>query len=54
MLACDSDCSNSEGKDGYVAKLVWSSMDKPYTCDSLKPMHINQQDEVIHAFGIQV
>ena len=45
MLGCDSNCSDDEGKDVYIAEFVWLSNDKPYVCGSLKPIHKDRQEK---------
>jgi len=47
VLRCDSNCSDDEGKDVYVAEFVWPSNDKPCICGSLKPVHKDRQERFI-------
>ena len=45
LLDYESDKSDDDDKDVYVAEFMWSSKDKPSTCDSLKPIHKNRREE---------
>jgi len=45
ILGFDSNNSDDEDKEVYAAELVWSSADKPTTCESLKPISKNRQEE---------
>ena len=51
-LACDSNCSDSEGKDVYSAEFIWPSSDKPCTCGSLKLIQKNRQDNIKFTFNV--
>ena len=37
-LECNSDCSDDESNDVYVAEFAWPSQAKPFTCSALKPI----------------
>ena len=37
-LECNSNCSDDESNDVYVAEFAWPSQAKPFTCSALKPI----------------
>src|SRR6266540_4334599 len=47
---------NSESSDDevevYAAEFLWPSKDKPYTCDALKPIRKNHEDEMTFSFHV--
>jgi hypothetical protein len=49
---CDSNSSSDESNDVYAAEFCWSSKAKSYTCDSLKPVHKNRQEEIKFTFDV--
>ena len=51
MIDYDSDCSNNES-NVYTAEFVWPSKAKPFTCQELKPIHKNRDDDMKFAFNI--
>ena len=50
VVAYDSSDSENESSDVFVAEFVWPSKAKSLTCDSLKPVHKNRQDDVKFTF----
>jgi hypothetical protein len=46
------DTSDDESGDVYTDEFAWSSKDKAHTCASLKPIHINQRDEMKFTFDV--
>jgi hypothetical protein len=48
----DSDSSSDESNDVYAAEFFWPSKAKSYSCDSLKPVHKNRQEEVEFTFDV--
>ena len=44
-LDCNSDCSDDESNDVYVAEFARPSQAKSFTCSALKPIRKNRQDE---------
>ena len=48
---CDSENSDEEA-DIYAAEFVWPSKNKPYTCDALKPIRKNREDEMKFSFDV--
>jgi hypothetical protein len=44
------DSSSDKSNDVYVAEFVWPSKAKSYSCNSLKPIHKNQQVEMKFTF----
>jgi hypothetical protein len=51
-LECNSDCSDNESKEVYVAEFVWSPNDKPSTCASLKSITTNRHEEIKFTFDV--
>jgi hypothetical protein len=47
----NSDNSDDEA-DIYAAEFVWPSKAKPYTCDALKPIRKNREDEMTFSFDV--
>ena len=45
MIDYDSDCSDDES-NVYTAEFVWPSKAKPFTCQELKPIHNNPDDDM--------
>jgi peptide methionine sulfoxide reductase MsrB len=48
----DSKSSSNESNDVYAAKFCWPSKAKSYSCDSLKPVHKNRQEEIKFTFDV--
>ena len=51
MVDYDSDQSDDEG-DIYAAEFVWPSKAKPFTCNDLKLIHKNRDEEMKFTFNI--
>ena len=51
MVEYDSDHSDDEG-DVYTAEFVWPSKAKPFTCNDLKMIHKNRDDDMKFTFNI--
>ena len=51
MVEYDSEHSDDEG-DIYAAEFVWPSKAKPFTCNDLKPIHKNRDEEMKFTFNI--
>jgi hypothetical protein len=49
---CDSDSSNDESNYVYPTEFSWPSKAKSYSCDSLKPVHKNRQEEIKFTFDV--
>jgi hypothetical protein len=47
---CESDSSSDESNNVYAAEFCWPSKAKSYSCDSLKPVHKNRQEEIKFTF----
>ena len=43
---------DNEEKNVQAAEFVWSSKDRPSTCDSLKPINKNRQEEPKFTFDV--
>jgi hypothetical protein len=48
----DSNSSSDESNGVYAAEFIWPSKANSYCCDSLNPLHKNQQGEVKFTFDI--
>jgi len=48
----DSDSSDDEENEVYVAEFVWPSKAKPYSCPLLKPTQRNGQNELKFTFDV--
>ena len=51
----DSDSSSSYDdvpNEVYAAEFMWPPKAKSYSCDSLKPVHKNRQEEMKFTFGV--
>ena len=51
MVEYDSDHSDDEG-DVFATEFVWPSKAKPFTCNDLKPIHKNRDEEMKFTFNI--
>jgi hypothetical protein len=51
-IECDSDSSSDESNDVYAAEFCWPSKAKSYSCDFLKLVHKNRQEEVKFTFDV--
>ena len=51
MVGYTSESSNDE-VGVYAAEFVWPSKAKPYTCDALKPIRKNHEDEMTFSFDV--
>ena len=51
MVGYGSENSDDE-TDIYVAEFVWPSKAKPYTCEALKPIRKNREDEMKFSFDV--
>ena len=51
MVEYDSDHSDDEG-DVFATEFVWPSKAKPFTCNDLKPIHNNRDEEMKFTFNI--
>lgn len=51
MVEYDSDHSDNEA-NAYTAEFVWPSKDKPFTCQDLKSIHKNRDDDMKFTFNI--
>ena len=51
MVGYTSESSDDEA-DVYAAEFVWPSKAKPYTCDALKPVRKNREDEMKFSFDV--
>src|SRR4051812_9363509 len=51
MIEYDSDCSDDEA-NVYTAEFVWPFKAKPFTCQDLKPIHKNRDDDMKFTFNI--
>ena len=51
MVEYDSDHSDDEG-DVFATEFVWPSKAKPFTCNDLKPIHKNRDEEMKFPFNI--
>jgi hypothetical protein len=49
---CDFDSSSDESNDVYATEFCWPSKAKSYSCDSLKPVHKNWQEEIKFTFDV--
>jgi hypothetical protein len=49
---CDSDSSIDESNDVCATKFCWPSKAKSYSCDSLKSVHKNHQEEIKFTFDV--
>jgi hypothetical protein len=49
---CDFDSSSDESNEVYAVEFGWPSKAKSYACDSLKPVHKNQQEEIKFTFDV--
>jgi hypothetical protein len=47
-----SDYSDDECSDVLTAEFVWTNKDKPSTCESLKPVRKNRQEEIKYTFDV--
>jgi hypothetical protein len=47
-----SNYSHGEGNDVLTAEFVWPNKDKPRTCESLKPVRKNRQEEIKYTFDV--
>ena len=52
MHVLHGDSSDDENNEVYAAEFVWSAIDKPSTCASLKPIPKNRHDEVKFTFDV--
>ena len=50
LVRNDSDLDDEA--DVYAAEFVWPSKAKPYTCDALKPIRKNREDEMTFSFYV--
>ena len=51
MVEYDSDHSDDEG-DVFATEFVWPSKAKPFTCNDLKLIHKNRDEEMKFTFNI--
>jgi hypothetical protein len=52
VLSYESNCSDDEDNNVYVAEFSWPSNNKSCTCDSLKPIQKNRQDNIKFTFDV--
>jgi hypothetical protein len=49
---CDFDSSSDESNNVYAAEFCWPSKARSYSCDAIKPVHKNQQEEIKFTFDV--
>jgi hypothetical protein len=47
-----SDCSDDESSEVLTAEFVWLSKTKSLTCNALKSIHKNWQDDITYMFNV--